>query len=213
MLDSLPAGLHSRFGPLQYSRLLAMNMNRRLAFALTFSRTYATRWPRPKPGTSERPAYHAPDPLVNNPKAAVTPLEDEDLTFIHRPPPTAPSPFSLTTAPTSPLLRPDPSPITGPLPPSIRPSADKVQPQRASDEVIAEIRRLRFSDPTKYSRGKLAQMFGCTENFVGSIAALKKPQRKALIRVREQKHEAVREKWSEKKSTARAIRAKRREFW
>jgi hypothetical protein len=190
-----------------------MSINRRLSFALSFSRAYATRWPRPKPGTSERPAYHAPDPLVNNSNASVTPLEDGDLTFIHRPPPTSPSPFSLTTAPTSPLLRPHPSPVTGPLPPFIRPSADKVQPQRASDEVVAEIRKLRLSDPAKYSRGKLAQMFGCTQHFVSSIAALKKPQRKALIRIRDQKHEVVREKWSEKKSIVRAIRAKRREFW
>lgn len=190
-----------------------MNLSRRLSSVLSFTRSYATRHPRPKPGTSERPAYHASDPLIDNPKATVTSLKDEDLTFIHRPPPTAPSPFSLTTAPSSPLLRLNPSPIRGPLPPFIRPSANKEGPPRASDEAIAEIRRLRLSNPTKYSRGKLAKMFGCTESFVASIAALKKPQRAALIRIRDQKHAQVREKWSEKKSIVRAIRAKRREFW
>jgi Mitochondrial ribosomal protein subunit L20 len=188
-----------------------MNLSRRLC-TLSITRSYATRHPRPKPGTSEKPAYHASDPLINNPNATVTSLKDQDLTFIHRPPPTAPSPFSLTTAPTSPLLL-DPSPIRGPLPPFIRPSADKAEPPRASDEVVTKIRRLRLSNPTKYTRGKLAKMFGCTSSFVAGIAALKKPQRTALIRTRDEKHTEAREKWSEKKSMVRAIRVKRREFW
>lgn len=187
-----------------------MNWNRTLS---SFTRSYATRHPRPKPGTSERPAFHPSDPLINNSNATVTKLKDQDVTFIHRPPPTAPSPFSLSTAPSSPLLRPNPSPVTGPLPPPIRPSADKAQPPRASDEQITEIRRLRLSDPVKYSRGKLAKMFGCTESFVAGIAALKKPQRTALIRTRDQKHAEARGRWSEKHSIVRAIRAKRREFW
>ncbi|KAF8221040.1 hypothetical protein L208DRAFT_717038 [Tricholoma matsutake] len=190
-----------------------MNLSRQLFCSLSFTRSYATRYPRPKPGTSERPAYHAPDPLINNPNATVTSLKDQDVTFIHRPPPTAPSPFSLSTAPSSPLLRLNPSPIRGPLPPFIRPSANKIQPPRASDEDVAEIRRLRLSDPKKYSRGKLAKMFGCTESFVAGIAALKKTQRKALIRARDQKHAEARDRWSEKKSIVRAVRAKRREFW
>jgi hypothetical protein len=187
-----------------------MNLSRRLCSS--FTRSYATRHPRPKPGTAERPACHAPDPLLNNPNATVTPLKDEDVTFIHRPPPTAPTPFSLSTAPASPLLR-DPSTARGPLPPFIRPSANKAEPPRASDEVVAKIRQLRLSNPTEYSRGKLAKMFGCTESFVAAIAALKKPQRTALIRVRDQKHAEARGKWGERKSILRAISAKRREFW
>ena len=190
-----------------------MNLSKRIVSTFSFTRSYATRYPRPKPGTAERPAYHASDPLINNPNATVTPLKDEDVIFIHRPPPTAPSPFSLSTAPASPLLRPNPSPIRGPLPPFIRPSADKAEPPRVSDEVVAKIRRLRRSNPAKYSRGKLAKTFGCTESFVAGIAALKKSQRTALIRTRDQKHAEAREKWSEKKSIVRAIRAKRREFW
>ncbi|KAF8073799.1 mitochondrial ribosomal protein subunit L20-domain-containing protein [Lyophyllum atratum] len=180
-----------------------MNFGRQLTLSVSLARTYATRGRRPKPGTSERPAYHAPDPLTNNPQAVVTALHDEDLTFIHRPPPSAPSPFSLTTAPTSPLLRAATPPSSDPLPPSIRPSAEKVLPPRASDDTIAEIRRLRRSDPAKYSRGKLAKMFGCTQNFA----------RMNLIRQRNLEHDKAREKWSEKKATVRAISAKRREFW
>lgn len=190
-----------------------MNLSRRVAFKVSCTRSYATRFLRPKPGTSERPAYHAPDPLSNNSNAVVTSLPDEDLTFIHRPPPSAPSPFSLTTAPVSPLLWPRPSSQDGLLPPPIRPSADKEQLPRVSDQVVGEIRRLRLTNPAKWSRGKLAKKFDCTESFVAGIAALKKPQRTALIRSRDQTHAEAREKWSEKKSTVRAIRAKRREFW
>ncbi|KAG6918747.1 hypothetical protein DXG01_011938 [Tephrocybe rancida] len=169
-------------------------------------RTYATRGRRPKPGTSEKPAFHHPDPLVNNPKAVVTPLPDEDLTFIHRVPPTAPSPHSLATAPTSPLLRP-PAPVTGPLPPLMRKPAP--EPERASDLVVAKIRHLRRSDPNTYTRLKLAEMFGVTVNFVGAIAALKSSARQARLKISEEKQAKMRENWSEKKLTERAIRAKR----
>jgi len=179
----------------------------------TLIRTYFAR--RVDKRRAERPPYRPPDPLINNPNAIVKPLRDENLTFIYRPPPTPPSPFSFTTAPVSPLLRPPPPRESTdiPLPPFIRPSAQKVQPPRASDEVVAEIRRLRRSDPALYSRGKLAKMFGCTETFVGQIAALPKPKRKALVMQQEAGHAKMRERWSERKATARSIRAKRREFW
>src|SRR5262245_7455973 len=86
----------------------------------TLNRTYKNRH-------AERPPYRAPDPLVHNPDAKVTMLE-QDLTFIHRPPPTALTPFSLTTAPASPLLR-RPAKET-PLPPVLRPSAARPEPPR-----------------------------------------------------------------------------------
>ncbi|KAG5648301.1 hypothetical protein DXG03_004873 [Asterophora parasitica] len=183
---------------------------------LKFARTYTSgaKYRRPKPGTSERPAYHAPDPLVNNPQAVVTSLEDDALTFIHRPPPSAPSPYSLSTAPSSPLLRPA-TPLTdAPLPPPIRPSAaNKTLPPRASDATVAEIRRLRRSDPVNNSRTKLANRFGVTSNFVAGVAALKSVPRTNLIRARDAEHQKIRDNWSEKKATVRAIREKRREFW
>ncbi|KAG6877125.1 hypothetical protein C0993_010077 [Termitomyces sp. T159_Od127] len=188
-----------------------MNLCRRLAASTSLVRTYATRYRRPKPGTAERPAVRVPDPLANNPQAVVTSLEDEDLTFIHRPPPTAPSPFSLSTNPTSPLLQP-PTPVTtAPLPPLIR--KEVPMPDRASDKVVAQIRRLRRSDPNTYTRLKLAEMFGVTSNFVGAIAALKSSARRARFRLDAEKQEKLREKWSERKITARAIRAKRQQFW
>ncbi|KAK0503855.1 mitochondrial ribosomal protein subunit L20-domain-containing protein [Armillaria luteobubalina] len=179
---------------------------------LSFTRSYATRYPRPKPGTSEKPPYRAPDPLINNPTAAVTTLPDEELTFIHRPPPTSPSPFSLTTDPASPLLRYRVKPTESALPPLSRP-IEKVQPERVSEAVIEKIKKLRRGNPEKYSRETLAKMFGCTQTFVGLVAALKSSKRKSLLKKREAGHQLEREKWSERHTLVKAIRAKRRELW
>ncbi|KIK69627.1 hypothetical protein GYMLUDRAFT_34012, partial [Collybiopsis luxurians FD-317 M1] len=154
-------------------------------FTRPLSRAYAPKWPRPKPGTSERPPYRAPDPLINNPSATVTALPDEDLTFIHRPPPTAPSPISYTTNPVSPLLRPSAQPTSSPLPPLSRPSADKPSPAPLTPQQITEIRQLRLQNPTKWTRSKLAEKFGCTQQFVALVAATKKSTRKKLLRRRD----------------------------
>lgn len=181
---------------------------------LRFTRQYATKYPRPRPGTAERPPMRRSDPLENNPKAVVTQLPEEKLTFIHRPPPTMPSPYSLTTAPSSPLLRPPGTQTDDiPLPPISRPRLNRPEPVRLSDEDVEKIRQLRFSDPNTYTRIKLSKMFGCTMGFVGAIAGLKKPQRKKQIRKEEERLERQREGWSEKKLMVRAIRTKRREMW
>lgn len=82
-----------------------------------------------------------------------------------------------------------------------------------SREVIEKIRELRASDPRTYSRIKLAKMFDCTPHFISKIAALPRAQRRQLGREMEVQHEAVRERWGEKKATVAAIRKKRREFW
>ena len=174
-----------------------------------WTRSYAPKYRRPKPGTAERPAYHAPDPLVNNPNAVVTTLQDENLTFIHRPPPTAPSPFSLTTAPSSPLLQPA-SATPKPLPPLLRTTTP---PKRMTDAAVAKMREFRQTDPSKFTTGKLARMFNCTPNFVSLVAALKKPARKERLNLRNEEHAKIRERWSEKHATVKAVRAKRRELW
>ncbi|KAI0357425.1 hypothetical protein OH77DRAFT_1502990 [Trametes cingulata] len=171
---------------------------------LPFSRSYATRLP-------ERPPYRAPDPLVNNPHATYQELPDANATFIHRPPPTAPSPLSYTTAPASPLLKDGPTPVAGPLPPSLR--RDKGARPRLSDEDIAKMRELRRADPQTWTRGALARQFNCTPWFVAKMIALKGPERKAALEKREKEHEAARAKWGERKSLQADIRKKRKEFW
>ncbi|KAF9077561.1 mitochondrial ribosomal protein subunit L20-domain-containing protein [Rhodocollybia butyracea] len=182
------------------------------SFTRFLARTYAPKWPRPKPGTAERPPYRAPDPLINNPSATVTNLPDEELTFIHRPPPTAPSPISYTTNPVSPLLK-DPTPSTSSaLPPLTRPSTESSYP-RLTTEQIAEIRRLRSVNPVKWTRGVLAKKFNCSQQFVALVAATKKSTRRQLIRNRDVEHEKNREQWSEKRRLVVAISQKRRQYW
>ena len=134
------------------------------------SRSYATRLP-------ERPPYRAPDPLKNNPHAKYEALS-ERLTFIRRPPPTAPTPFSYTTSPSSPLLRQSPSlPVSRvSLPPSLHP--DKPQPSRMSDEDIATMRKLRAEDPSKWTRSLLAKKFNCTPQIARSAGSQRPSLRK-----------------------------------
>ena len=165
-------------------------------------RTYATRRP-------EKPPARFPDPLRN---AVVTPLEGGKLSFIHRPPPSAPSPHSTTLDPASPLLRPA-TPTGGSLPPLLRPSEYRPEPARLSREDMEKLRALRRSDPNVYSCAKLAKMFDCTPSFVSQVAALPRPLRRAFAKKQEARVGAVKAGWGERKSTFRAIREKRREFW
>lgn len=174
-------------------------------FTLGRCRTYATRRP-------EKPPARFPDPLRNNSNAIVTPLEGGKLSFIHRPPPSAPSPFSTTLDPASPLLRPA-APAGSPLPPLLRPSAYTPEPARLSKEDIEKLRTLRRSDPNVYSCAKLARMFDCTPSFVSQVAALPRSLRRAFGRRQEAKVEAIKAGWGERKSTFRAIQEKRRQFW
>ncbi|TFY83790.1 hypothetical protein EWM64_g215 [Hericium alpestre] len=136
----------------------------------------------------------------------------DDLTFIHRPPSSAPTPFSYTTNPTSPLLRSSSSkPVDAPLPPPLRPTA--AQKPRLSEEQLYEMRRLRASNPTLYTRKKLAEKFNCSEAFVGLVTPLSRQQQRVALDRRDQEHERARAQWGEKKLIVREIRKKRKEFW
>ncbi|KZT64957.1 hypothetical protein DAEQUDRAFT_677728 [Daedalea quercina L-15889] len=181
----------------------------RLPHACSSVRTYATRIP-------ERPPYRAPDPLVNNPNATYTKLED-DLTFIHRPPPTAPSPWSYTTNPASPLLQSAPTPAGEALPPPTRPGqgaeAEAEAWPRMSDEDLAKMRALRAEDPVRYSRSRLSKMFNCSPNFVAIMAPTKMRERKKILRQRDAEHEEARSKWGVKRAYFEAARKKRRGLW
>jgi len=186
------------------------------SFGFTAVRAYGTRTHiGPRTHKAHKPPPKILDPLTNNPNAGIQHLEDDNLTFIHRPPPTAPTPFSTTLAPASPLLRPPPSESTshGRLPPLLRPSAYVKEPPRVTSQQLAEIRRLRRLDPEKYTRGQLATMFNCTAHFVSLVAALRPSKRKQLTRKRDEEHEGIRQKWGDRTSLVRELRKKRREFW
>jgi len=180
------------------------------ALARSLRRCYSTRLPT-------RPPPKVPDPLADVPKVQ---LED-NLTFIHRPPPTMPSPESFTTAPSSPLLHPPvqqqgtTTSLTDPsLPPVSRPSLiPKKQYPRLTDQAIQSMRDLRHSDPTKWTRTKLASRFDCSPGFVSLVAGLKGSDWKKQVRNVAQEHQGSRDKWGEKKALLQGVKAKRREFW
>ena len=174
-------------------------------------RTYATRRP-------ERPPPKIKDPLLapNATHYKVT----ENVTFIHRPPPSAPTPFSLSTAPASPLLSPlkptipldlPQSVSTSPLPPPVwKPKGSKKVLDKRQIEVIKSIRA---ENPTKWTQGRIAKRFGCTRDFVGLIAPLNTTQQRIALEARDNAHEAKRRGWGERKATYVAIRQKRKSLW
>jgi len=175
-------------------------------------RTYATRLP-------QRPKFRHGDPLIDNPAAKVT-LTSDGVTFIQRPPPTAPSPHSLTAAPVSPLLRP-PTTSTASATDAATSSEGTIPPPLSQDrtfahlsnEQIEEMRTLRLKDPAVWTRLRLARHFGCSPSFVGMFARLKKKDIREQKAKFEAQLEAGRTKWGEKRQLAEAIRRKRKEFW
>lgn len=181
---------------------LAMKLSLRIPLLAT-TRTYATR-------RAERPPPKIKDPLLS-PHVThhqITP----DLTFIHRPPPTAPTPFSLTTAPSSPLLSPPSSSTAGPLPPLTKCLHNKLD-AKLTEEQIEEMKRLRAADPLTYTRQRLATQFGCSPLFVPIVAPLSKTERRKALERRDHEHEANRSQWGERKEMVVAIRKKRRSLW
>lgn len=176
----------------------------RVGLSLNFAR-YASRLP-------QRPPARAPDPLVNNPHATYEELPG-DLTFIHRPPPTAPTPESYTTRPASPLLKPPTATSSNtPLPPVLFPDT-RIEPERMSQEDIRKMKDLRKADPDNWTVSKLAREFKCTTQFVRLMAPLNPSARKKKQAARDAMHAEQRAKWGERKSLVREIRQKRRELW
>ncbi len=179
-------------------------MNLRVHFPL-LTRGYATRLP-------QKPPMRHPDPLSNNPNAVSTSLP-EDLTFIHRPPPSAPTPLSYTVNPSSPLLRTEPPASSTGL--SLPPPLEKptLAHSRMPEDKIKELQRLRAGNPALYTRKKLASTFGCSPSFVSYVAPLKPSQQRAALARRDRDHEKARARWGEKAALIREIRKKRKEFW
>ncbi|KAH9980023.1 mitochondrial ribosomal protein subunit L20-domain-containing protein [Lactifluus volemus] len=167
--------------------------------------SYATRLP-------QKPPMKHLDPLLNNPNAVTTSLSP-DLTFIHRPPPSAPTPHSYTVNPSSPLLRTEspPSSVDSALPPPL--AKPKLKLPRLPEDEIMKIRRLRMENPTLYTRRELANSFGCSPAFVSYVAPLNRSEKRAALAKRDRDHEKARERWGERAALIREIRRKRKEFW
>ncbi|KAH7101659.1 mitochondrial ribosomal protein subunit L20-domain-containing protein [Auriculariales sp. MPI-PUGE-AT-0066] len=173
-------------------------MNRTPLAGLRLARTYATRRP-------ERPPPRRRDPLADVEGLKVAP----NLTFFHRPPPSAPTPESLTSAPSSPLLRPPTQSNAPKLPPPMRGTLPEEKKQHLTEIDMNEIRRLRAADPVNNTRGKLAKQFNTSSWFISTVSRVPKDRKVAL----DAKLDAVREKWGERKRLSVEVRKKRREFW
>jgi hypothetical protein len=196
------------------------DMNRALRCIASRSghRGYATRpLPRPK------------DPLSTSKTAVISEIAP-GITFIHRSPPAAPTPHSLTTAPSSPLLQksaasPDartaspslsiPSPAAGSsqpdigsLPPVLR-SGPPERRYHLAPAQVEKMRSLRASDPETYTVSVLAKQFDCSRAFV-QITAPASNARRAALNADSAKQKAG---WGHRKRLQREIRQKRRSFW
>jgi hypothetical protein len=169
-----------------------------VARALSAARTYAVSRPNPRPR----------DPVLTSPNAKVQQIAP-DVTFIHNPPSSVPTPHSLTTAPASPLLSKRSSHTSEPLlPPALRQEKPANGP-KLNQAQIEEIKQLRYKDPKKNSCQVLARQYGCSAIFVSMVAPLGKDQRQEL----EKEQNVLRGQWGERKQLIREIRKKRREFW
>ena len=179
-------------------------------------------------GYATRPLPRPKDPLSSS-RIAVTHEIAPGITFIHRPPPTAPTPHSLTTAPSSPLLQkpttsPDPgsslSPaslqlheVGSPRPPDSLPPVLGLGPPEKRYHLtpvqVEEMRSLRASDPETYTVSVLAKRFDCSRAFVQITAPASNARRAALD------EDLVKQKagWGHRKRLQREIRQKRRSFW
>ncbi|KAK7509263.1 mitochondrial 54S ribosomal protein mL58 [Phyllosticta citriasiana] len=92
------------------------------------------------------------------------------------------------------------------LPPPLRQPYEKKY--HLTERDIAEIRRLRASDPVKWSRQKLADKFECSQFFIGLVApAPEHAQRKA------DEIEEIKRRWGPRRRAAREDRKRRKEMW
>ncbi|KAK8176174.1 mitochondrial ribosomal protein subunit L20-domain-containing protein [Phyllosticta citrichinensis] len=92
------------------------------------------------------------------------------------------------------------------LPPPLRQPYEKKYHLTETD--VAEIRRLRASDPVTWSRQKLADKFDCSPFFVGLVApAPEHAQRKA------DEVEELKKRWGPRRRAAREDRKRRKEMW
>ncbi|KAG8858426.1 hypothetical protein FRB96_005311 [Tulasnella sp. 330] len=148
-----------------------------------------------------RPKHTIKDPLLASPNAKVTKLAP-NLTLIHRPPPTAESPISYTTNPSSPFLRPSAiTPTTqaarpygtiptlpgshANVPPTAHPipahfNPDSPQVFHLDQAQIDQIKQLREQDPRGNTVQKLAERFKCSRLFIQMVA----PIRDITVRVK-----------------------------
>lgn len=185
--------------------MLAHQLARRASIAPCSSLTTAKRF-----YPAVKPPVKRPDPLRNVPGQK---LDDGNLTFYHRPPASSPSPYSMLTAPASPLLRPPsapvnlhPTPVSDPsAPPALRPLPEP-RAHHITEAEAVEMRRLRAEG---WSRLAVARKFRCSSVLVSIVA----PATREKYGEHLERAEKVKDGWGPRKRVLREVRAKRKEFW
>jgi len=185
--------------------MFAHQLARRASLAPSSSFTVAKRF-----YPAVKPPVKRPDPLRDVPAQK---LDGGNLTFYHRPPPSSPSPYSMSTAPASPLLRPpstpvnlQPAPISDPsAPPALKPLPEPKK-HHITEAAAVEMRRLRAEG---WSRLAVARKFKCSPILVSIVA----PAPKQKYSEHWENMEKVKEGWGPRKRVLREVRAKRKEFW
>ncbi|KDN42399.1 FAD/NAD(P)-binding domain-containing protein [Tilletiaria anomala UBC 951] len=179
---------------------------RRFAFG-NQTRTFSS-----SPATSRNtPARRPRDPLAVDRSAMHHRLPTGE-TFIVRPPPSAPSPYTSTLTPNPILDGIAAAPPSPALPPPIKPrTRSSVLPgsQPLTAQQILQLQALRKEDPLKNTASKLAKQFGCSPTFV-RIAA---PAPKEIKELRSSALDALRRTWGLRKQVARTEKAERRKLW
>ncbi|RHZ45567.1 hypothetical protein Glove_669g4 [Diversispora epigaea] len=94
------------------------------------------------------------------------------------------------------------------LPPPLRPIKEQ-RKRKHTKEQIEEMKRLRASDPAKYSLSVLSKMFDCPSHIIAQFAPLPL-ERKAILEARK---EYLYSKMGWKKRIIRAERIRRRALW
>ncbi|KAG9037242.1 hypothetical protein FRB95_006185 [Tulasnella sp. JGI-2019a] len=161
----------------------------------------AIRTPRNARSFVARPKHTIKDPLLSASNSKVTKLAP-NLTLIHRPPPTAESPISYTTNPSSPFLKPSTAASAiqasrpygtiptlpeshANVPPTVHPVPTRFNPNspqsfHLNQAQIEEMKQLREKDPRGNTVEKLAGQFKCSRLFVQMVA----PLRDIVVRVK-----------------------------
>lgn len=99
------------------------------------------------------------------------------------------------------------SPAYSRLPPPVDPK-HMTPKHHLNEEDIAEILRLRKSDPEAWSRNRLAKKFNCSPVFIGHVVQAPVEKRK----IERSQLEAVKAKWGPRRRLAREDRVKRIEL-
>lgn len=99
------------------------------------------------------------------------------------------------------------APVDSKLPPAVVKRKQGYQRHHLTEDDVAEIRRLRSSDPNRWSAHKLGKKFNCTSRFI-SICCEAPDEKKTAERA---KLDAIKARWGPRRTMAREDRTKRRE--